>query len=92
MHHARISLLRLTVEIKFTMNTFNLYPNPPVERLRELYIGKQLSDIPTPAAILDKAVVKRNCKQMLKACEALNVRWRPHVKTHKVKQHDFALV
>ncbi|CAK7269532.1 hypothetical protein SEPCBS57363_003650 [Sporothrix epigloea] len=48
-------------------------------------IGKQLGDhvIPTPAAVLDRAVVKRNCSNMLKAVRAMNLGWRAHIKTHK---------
>lgn len=52
--------------------------------MKEHYVGKQLGRVPTPAAVLDRAVVKRNCSQMLEACEALNVLFRPHIKTHKV--------
>ena len=61
-----------------------LLPLPPHAALREAFVGKNLGDVPTPAAVLDKAVVQRNCLQMLKACQALQVGFRPHVKTHKV--------
>jgi D-serine deaminase-like pyridoxal phosphate-dependent protein len=54
------------------------------EAMKEHYVGKQLGRVPPPAAVLDRAVVKRNCSQMLEACEALNVLFRPHIKTHKV--------
>ena len=52
--------------------------------LQAEYVGKQLEDVSLPAAVLDRAIVKRNCGQMLKACDALGVMFRPHVKTHKV--------
>lgn len=61
-----------------------LLPLPQHAALREAFIGKNLQDVLTPAAVLDKAVVQRNCLQMLDACEALQVGFRPHVKTHKV--------
>lgn len=59
-------------------------PNPQLDQLKEFYIGKQLGDVPTPAAVVDRAVVERNCAQMLDACRAAGVSFRPHVKTHKV--------
>lgn len=61
-----------------------ILPLPSHAALRQAFVGKSLKDVPTPAAVLDKAVVERNCLQMLKACEALHVDFRPHVKTHKV--------
>ena len=66
------------------VNAKSLLPLPSQADLRQVFIGKTLRNVPTPAAVLDKAVVQRNCLQMLKACEALQVEFRPHVKTHKV--------
>lgn len=54
------------------------------EAMKAQLVGKQLSQVPTPAAVLDRAVIKRNCSQMLEACDILNVLFRPHIKTHKV--------
>ena len=50
-------------------------------------IGKRLSDhvVPTPAAVLDRAAVQRNCSNMLAAVEAMQLGWRAHIKTHKVQ-------
>ena len=62
-----------------------LFPCPSKEELAKAFIGKRLGDVPTPAAVLDRAVVERNCRQMLEACQALDVDFRPHVKTHKVQ-------
>lgn len=62
----------------------DLFPCPPKQLLVETFVGKKLNDVPTPAAVLDRAVMGRNCEQMLKACKALKVGFRPHVKTHKV--------
>ena len=66
-----------------------LLPLPTHAALREAFIGKNLKDVPTPAAVLDKAVVQRNCLQMLRACEILELGFRPHVKTHKVYFRTF---
>ena len=61
-----------------------LYPVPSKAQLQALYVGKTLGDVPTPAAVLDRAVVKRNCSQILETCKKLKIQFRPHVKTHKV--------
>lgn len=61
-----------------------LYPSSPKDALTSLYLGKSLSDLPTPSAILDVAAVRRNCGRMLAACRDLGLQWRAHVKTHKV--------
>ena len=53
--------------------------------LHEMFVGKQLEQMPTPAVVLDLAVVERNCTQMLETCKALEVDFRPHMKTHKVR-------
>lgn len=47
-------------------------------------MGKRIEDLPTPAAILDERVLRRNCERMLQATETLGIGFRPHVKTHKV--------
>ena len=54
-------------------------------KFKQVLVGKHLRDMPTPAAVVDRAVVQRNCEQMLDACSALQVYFRPHVKTHKVQ-------
>ena len=54
------------------------------ESLKTMFVGKELDQIPTPAAVVDRVVVRRNCLQMLVACDALGVSFRPHIKTHKV--------
>ena len=61
------------------------YPVPSKTMLHEMFVGKQLEQMPTPAVVLDLAVVERNCTQMLETCKALEVDFRPHMKTHKVR-------
>jgi len=60
------------------------WPQPDRERLCTQYVGTDIKDLDGPAAILDLAVIKRNCEFMLKTVETLQVGWRAHVKTHKV--------
>ncbi|KAA6413128.1 MAG: hypothetical protein FRX48_02872 [Lasallia pustulata] len=61
-------------------------PSPSEPALRNLYVGKSLGQVNAPAAILDRAIVKRNCGQMLDACRSLRVGFRAHVKTHKTTE------
>jgi len=61
-----------------------LYPAPSKEILTSLFVNQPLSALPTPGAVLDLAIVKRNCDRMLKTCEALGLSFRGHVKSHKV--------
>lgn len=61
-----------------------LYPSPSPSALQLHYIGKSLSEIQPPAAILDLAVIRRNCQHMLETTKKLQVGFRAHVKTHKV--------
>lgn len=66
------------------MSREHLYPSPPRQVLAELYLGKCLGDVPTPAAVINIAAVRRNCERMLQTCDQLDLGWRAHVKTHKV--------
>jgi hypothetical protein len=61
-----------------------LYQAPPDAAIKAQYIGQRIGDVQAPAAIIDLAVVKRNCSLMLSAAETLKVQFRAHVKTHKV--------
>ena len=70
----------------------HLYPSPPEAAVRNLYVGKSLGEVNAPAAILDRAIVKRNCGQMLNACRSLGVGFRAHVKTHKVQGTHYSIV
>jgi len=69
----------------FTAAPF-LYPTPSEAALKLHYIGRKIQDVQTPAAIIDAAVVRRNCKLMLESCAQLGVGFRAHVKTHKTTQ------
>jgi D-serine deaminase-like pyridoxal phosphate-dependent protein len=43
----------------------------------------RLSDIPTPAAVIDRPRFEANCRTMLERCRSHGVRLRPHMKTMK---------
>lgn len=42
-----------------------------------------LTDVPTPAFLVDRAILGRNCARMREKAQASGVAFRPHVKTHK---------
>ncbi|HUR79867.1 MAG TPA: alanine racemase [Thermoanaerobaculia bacterium] len=42
-----------------------------------------LTEIATPAFLVDRTIVQRNCDRMRDKAQASGVRFRPHVKTHK---------
>lgn len=46
----------------------------------------RLTEVPTPALLLDKPRFEANCARMLAHCRALGVRLRPHMKTLKAYQ------
>ena len=60
------------------------YPVPSAAALKLQYIGKDIQDVDPPAAIIDRAVVRKNCNAMLEASTRLSIGFRAHVKTHKV--------
>ncbi|KAL4814924.1 putative serine dehydratase domain-containing protein [Aspergillus spinulosporus] len=47
------------------------------------YIGKPVTDLPTPALVLSKPTIERNIKQLLQDVDRLGIAFRPHVKTLK---------
>ena len=49
------------------------------------YVGKHLNDVAAPAAVINAAVVRQNCRFMLETTKALGFGFRAHVKTHKVR-------
>jgi hypothetical protein len=61
-----------------------IYPAPSSAELRKHFLGKHISDLPSPSVILDEAVLKRNCERMLQAPKTFGIDFRAHVKTHKV--------
>lgn len=63
----------------------SLYPSSTKEELRKHFVGRNLRDVATPAAVLDISKVKSNCDRMLEAAAELKFGWRAHIKTHKVR-------
>ncbi|OCL14853.1 hypothetical protein AOQ84DRAFT_358543 [Glonium stellatum] len=65
------------------MHSIYQYPVPSAAALKLQYVGRKIQDIDPPAAIIDRAVVKKNCNVMLQASRSLSIGFRAHVKTHK---------
>ncbi|KAJ5166832.1 uncharacterized protein N7482_005613 [Penicillium canariense] len=59
---------------------------PSQGELFQRWIGKDIADVPKPAAVLDRAIIRRHCNRMKKTVQALGVGFRAHVKTHKTFQ------
>lgn len=52
--------------------------------LQQFYIGQDITTVPKPAAILDVAIIRRHCHDMLQTISQLHVGFRAHIKSHKV--------
>jgi D-serine deaminase-like pyridoxal phosphate-dependent protein len=63
-------------------------PLPSKASLVQQYVGRSLKDIPLPAAVLDIAAVKRNCKRILETTNKLGWALRPAVSNHKVGKNE----
>ncbi|KGO72774.1 Alanine racemase, N-terminal [Penicillium italicum] len=59
---------------------------PSQEDLQQFYIGKDIGDVPKPAAVLDVAIIRRHCETMLRTIKTLDVGFRVHVKSHKTPE------
>lgn len=60
-------------------------PNLPTQAdLLQRWGGKDIVDLPKPAAVIDRAIVRRHCERMNNTIRTLGVEFRAHVKTHKV--------
>lgn len=66
--------------------------NPSQNDLRQFYIGKDVGDVPKPAAVLDVGLIRRHCGTMLDTINKLNVGFRAHIKSHKVQLVYFVAV
>lgn len=59
------------------------YPLSDMSSLKDQFVGKKLTHLPTPSIILDRSLLKKNCAAMLQICNKLDVGFRAHVKSHK---------
>ncbi|KAH3667524.1 hypothetical protein OGAPHI_003173 [Ogataea philodendri] len=58
-------------------------PIPPKDELLKAFKGANVQELPTPAFVVDRSVVKNNSDKMLENARSLGLDFRAHVKTHK---------
>ena len=69
-----------------TFVTTNLaYYEAQRDYLRSQLVGKHLDKLPTPAAVVDLAIVKRNCEMMPRLVKSLGLQFRPQIKLYQVR-------
>ncbi|ORY86957.1 hypothetical protein BCR37DRAFT_132949 [Protomyces lactucae-debilis] len=70
------------------MTMFSAAHNPKADKaaLTMAYIGKHISELPTPACLIDIDIAQQNCQDMHENVDRLNVLFRAHVKTHKTME------
>ncbi|KAJ5082655.1 hypothetical protein N7532_011698 [Penicillium argentinense] len=61
----------------------NAFALPSQPELLQRWAGEDIADLPKPAAVIDRAIVRRNCERMNRTIKTLGVEFRAHVKTHK---------
>lgn len=81
----------IAVVIMVAITPLANYPLSPRASVAAQYVGQKLADLPTPAVVLDYAIVRRNCDAMLRVCGELGVGFRAHVKSHKVYCLNFLI-
>ncbi|KDQ16807.1 hypothetical protein BOTBODRAFT_30700 [Botryobasidium botryosum FD-172 SS1] len=59
---------------------------PNKQDLCNAFVGKHLSELRTPAFVVDRAIVVRNCAAMLESAQKWGAKFRAHVKTHKTSE------
>src|SRR5437763_16922144 len=73
-----------------------LNEEPRRVHIQHLTLNIQHSSLPTPAFLVDRSIVERNCTRMRQKARESGVAFRPHDKTHKTveiarMQHGGAL-
>jgi len=51
---------------------------------RDQWIGARLADLDTPAPVTDLDIMEANIARQQETCNRLGLRFRPHIKTHKI--------
>jgi D-serine deaminase-like pyridoxal phosphate-dependent protein len=61
-------------------------PLPNADRVKQLFVGKSIDALPTPAALVDLGKMKANITRMQKVVSDWQCLFRAHIKTHKTRQ------
>ncbi|KAJ3153345.1 hypothetical protein HDU86_005303 [Geranomyces michiganensis] len=62
---------------------YAMRPSYEKELLQQNYVGLPISSLRSPALLVDRKAVQRNCQELLDAVQRAGVDARVHVKTHK---------
>lgn len=60
-----------------------------IEKIKTLYLGKSITDLPTPSFVINRSKFSKNCEALRENMKALErktnikLKFRPHMKTHK---------
>jgi len=63
---------------------FHLLNRPDKTALRDVFLGKSIDNLRTPALIVDRTLFAENCASMHKKAREWGASFRAHLKTHKV--------
>ena len=83
---AKTSLLRIDGDMSSLDSLDVLGGLPSKDALVKRYKGKKLSELRTPALVVDRARFAQNCAQMHETAKDWDAGFRAHLKTHKVKK------
>ncbi|KAG9032397.1 hypothetical protein FRB95_001518 [Tulasnella sp. JGI-2019a] len=59
---------------------------PSKQALLDAFLQRPISELRTPAFVIDRAIVRRNCVEMLQGAKDSGMAFRAHVKTHKTTE------
>lgn len=59
------------------------YAQADRDALLAAYLDKEVKDLPSPACLLNRSKIARNCDAMLRNAASLGASFRAHIKTHK---------
>ncbi|KIO27232.1 hypothetical protein M407DRAFT_14925 [Tulasnella calospora MUT 4182] len=66
--------------------TVELATLPSKAALVNAFVGKKVSSLRTPAFVVNRAIVARNCAEMQENASRWGARFRAHIKTHKTTE------
>ncbi|WVQ99765.1 hypothetical protein IAU59_006907 [Kwoniella sp. CBS 9459] len=69
-----------------TSTHLSLYSMPSKSALVDTFVGKKLTELRTPALVVDRKVFKDNCERVTGEAKRRGMIFRAHVKTHKTTE------
>jgi hypothetical protein len=78
--------VKQTISDLFTMKAVLTASNQAGKDLTSASASFRLKDLPTPAFVINRHAIEKNCRTMLEMAKDRGLSLRPHVKTHKTPQ------